>query len=379
MNRSKLARWSKRVAVGVTGVVALSVAGGWLYLRGSLAQLDGTQQVPGLETTASVARDAHGVPLISGGSRLDVAYATGFVHAQERYFQMDLLRRVAAGELSELFGERALGIDKSHRLHRFRARAAEALKALPAADRSLLERYAQGVNAGLAQLRSRPFEYALVGMAPRPWSADDSLLVIWAMYFDLQGGQEARELARGWLAENDNPAQRVFLAPEATHWDAPLDDVSPIAGSATIPDTPPVWWGKPKAAASTALTDPKAASVQALFGTKLASADFLNTVGSNNWAVAGSRSDTGAAIVADDMHLGISLPAIWYRAALQFPDGKGGQRRIVGVTLPGAPVVVVGSNGHVAWGFTNSYGDYADLIALDTDASKPGQVRTQAG
>ncbi|WP_348698719.1 penicillin acylase family protein [Duganella fentianensis] len=389
MNRSKVARWSKRVAVGVTGVVALSVAGGWLYLRGSLAQLDGTQQVAGLETTASVARDAHGVPLISGGSRLDVAYATGFVHAQERYFQMDLLRRVAAGELAELFGERALNVDKSHRLHRFRARAAQALKELPAADRTLLERYAEGVNAGLAQLRARPFEYALVGMTPRPWSADDSLLVIWAMYFDLQGSQEARELARGWLAENASPAQRVFLAPEATHWDAPLDDVSPLAGTSTIPDAPPVWWGKPKAAGVTALTDPKAASVRALFDSKLAradlissgapGADMLNTVGSNNWAVAGSRSDTGAAIVADDMHLGISLPAIWYRAALQFPDGKGGQRRIVGVTLPGAPVVVVGSNGHVAWGFTNSYGDYVDLIALDTDAAKPGQVRTQAG
>ena len=95
--------------------------------------------------------------------------------------------------------------------------------------------------------------------------------------------------------------------------------------------------------------------------------------------MAGSRSDTGAAIVADDMHLGIQLPNTWYRAALQFPDGKGGQRRMVGVTLPGAPFVVVGSNGHVAWGFTNSYGDYMDFIALETDTAKPGQVRTQAG
>jgi penicillin amidase len=234
MNRSKVARWSKRLAVGVTGLVAVSVAGGWLYLRGSLAQLDGTQQAAGLETTASVARDAHGVPLISGGSRLD-AYATGFVHAQERYFQMDLLRRVAAGELSELFGERALSVDKSHRLHRFRARAALALKELPAADRALLERHAAGVNAGLAQLRSRPFEYALVGMAPRAWSADDSLLVIWAMYFDLQGGQEARELGARLAGRECQPGPACFLAPEATHWDAPLDDVSPIAGTATIP------------------------------------------------------------------------------------------------------------------------------------------------
>jgi penicillin amidase len=102
-----------------------------------------------------------------------------------------------------------------------------------------------------------------------------------------------------------------------------------------IPAAPPAWWGKPKAADAPAPA-------------KVAAAEFLNTVGSNNWAVSGTRSDTGAAIVADDMHLGISLPAIWYRAALQFPDGKGGQRRMVGVTLPGAPLIVVGSNGNVA-------------------------------
>jgi penicillin amidase len=138
---------------------------------------------------------------------------------------------------------------------------------------------------------------------------------------------------------------------------------------------PPVWWAK--AAGVPTLTDPKAASIRALFDSKVASADFLNTIGSNNWAVAGSRSDTGAAIVADDMHLGISLPAIWYRAALQFPDGKGGQRRIVGVTLPGAPVVVVGSNGHVAWGFTNSYGDYGpDCTRYRCGQTGPG---THAG
>jgi penicillin amidase len=366
MRKNGVAVWSRRILLAALALLVLLILAAWLYLRGSLARLEGTQQAPGLETTASIARDAHGVPLISGGSRLDVAYATGFVHAQERYFQMDLLRRVAAGELSELFGARAIAVDKSHRLHRFRARAELALAALPADDRALLDRYAAGVNAGLNALSAKPFEYALVGMSPRSWSASDSLLVIWAMYFDLQGNLESRELSRGWFKEHTSEEQRAFLSPESTPWDAPLDAQAIAAADVVIPAAPPAWWGKPRAAQDTA-------------SPRVAAAEFLNTVGSNNWAVAGSRSDTGAAIVADDMHLGINLPAIWYRAALQFPDGKGGQRRVVGVTLPGAPVVVVGSNGHVAWGFTNSYGDYLDLIALDTDAAKPGQVRTQAG
>ncbi|RFP09400.1 penicillin acylase family protein [Duganella sp. BJB488] len=368
MQKNRLGMWSKRVVIGLVVLILAAVAGAWLYLRGSLAQLDGTVQTPGLEAGASVARDAHGVPLISGGSRMDVAYATGFVHAQERYFQMDLLRRVSAGELSELFGARALPLDKSHRLHRFRARAELALKTMPAADRALLERYVDGVNAGLRKLGAKPFEYALIGMPPRAWSAADSLLVIWAMYFDLQGSQEPRELARGWFRDHATEEQRAFLAPESTQWDAPLDAPSVTSADIAIPAAPPAWWGKPKADGGAAHTDPK-----------VAAAELLNTVGSNNWAVAGGRSDTGAAIVSDDMHLGIQLPAIWYRLALQFPDGKGGQRRVVGVTLPGTPAVVVGSNGHVAWGFTNSYGDYLDLIALDTDQAKPGQVRTQAG
>ncbi|NVM74249.1 penicillin amidase [Duganella sp. SG902] len=366
MQKNGVMVWSKRILIAAVALLVLAIAAAWLYLRGSLPQLEGSRQAAGLETTASVARDEHGVPVISGGSRGDVAYATGFVHAQERFFQMDLLRRVAAGELSELFGERALPLDKSHRLHRFRARAELAIKAMPAADRALLERYVAGVNDGLNALSAKPFEYALVGLPPRAWSPSDTMLVIWAMYFDLQGSQEPRELARGWFKDNANDEQRAFLAPESTPWDAPLDAPTIAAADVAIPAAPPAWWGKPKDADAPAPA-------------KVAAAEFLNTVGSNNWAVAGSRTDTGAAIVADDMHLGIQLPNTWYRAVLQFPDGKGGQRRMVGVTLPGTPFVVVGSNGHVAWGFTNSYGDYMDFIALESDASKPGQVRTQAG
>ena len=189
--------WTLRGLGALLALLALACLAAWLYLRASLAQLDGERQVAGLAGEVRVERDAGGAPLISGASRLDVAYATGFVHAQERFFQMDLLRRTAAGELAELFGPKALPLDRGNRLHRFRARAQDVFARLPAADRTLLERYAAGVNAGVNALGARPFEYALTGATPRPWSGPDSLLVIWAMYIDLQGAQAPRELARG--------------------------------------------------------------------------------------------------------------------------------------------------------------------------------------
>ena len=356
--------WTSRFIAGLLLLVLLAGLGIWLFLRASLAQLDGERAVPGLRAQVTVERDEMGVPLIRGDNRLDLAYATGFVHAQERYFQMDLLRRTAAGELAELFGPRALPLDRARRLHRFRARARRALASLAPAERGFVERYVAGVNDGLGALKARPFEYLLAGAAPRAWRAEDSLLAVWAMYIDLQGNLEGRELARGWLREHSDAAQLAFLLPQATRWDVALDGAAHAAPSDDpIPAAAPGWWG----------AAPKAP-------VKLASADFVDAVGSNNYAIAGSRSASGAAIVADDMHLGLQLPNIWYRLALAHPDGQGGQRRLVGVTLPGAPpLIIAGSNGQVAWGFTNSYGDYLDLVEVESDRARPGEVRTAAG
>ena len=364
MQKRAIKVWSLRVLIGLLLLLLAAALGIWLFLRASLPTLDGTVKANGLVGAVSVARDAGGVPLISGTDRNDVAYATGYIHAQERFFQMDLLRRVGAGELAELFGPRAVALDKAHRLHRFRARAELAVQAMAPEERRFLERYVAGINDGLNSLGARPFEYALTGATPRPWSMADSLLVVCAMYFDLQGNQQVRELARGWVFDRTDAAQRAFLLPESSQWDAALDG-NGAPPSAPIPATAPEWWGKQKR------TDAPVT---------LASTEFVDSVGSNNWAVAGSRSKDGAAIVADDMHLGLQLPNIWYRLALQFPDAQGQPRRAVGVTLPGTlPTIVVGSNGKVAWGYTNSYGDYIDLIALGTDPTKPGQVRTPAG
>jgi penicillin G amidase len=362
MRRPRWATWTLRTLSALALLLLLALLGAWLYLRASLAQLDGTRALPGLQAAVTVLRDAHGVPEITGASRLDVAYATGFVHAQERFFQMDLLRRTAAGELAELFGPRAVPLDRARRLHRFRARAALTLAAMAPADRALIERYVDGVNAGLGALHAAPFEYALVGAAPRRWTAADSLLVVWAMYIDLQGSQEAHELARGWLRAHTDPAQLAFLLPESTEWDAPLDAAAVAPAAGAIPARAPAWWGKGSA-------DPQ-----------MARAEGQDMVGSNNYAIAGTRTASGAAIVSDDMHLGLQLPNIWYRVSLRFPDGQGGQRRIVGVTLPGAPPsIIAGSNGHVAWAFTNSYGDFIDLVELGVDEAHPGQLRTPAG
>jgi penicillin amidase len=345
--------------VGLLLVLALGFLTGWYFLRGSLPELDGQRTVPDLHGGVTVTRDDAGVPSIAGDNREDVAYATGFVHAQDRFFQMDLLRRTAAGELAELFGAKALPLDRDHRLHRFRARAAAAWLKMPAAERQLLERYTAGVNDGLNALGTRPFEYGLLRMKPRAWSTHDTLLAIFAMYLDLQGNATAREVSRGWLRENTDAQQLAFLLPAATRWDAPLDAADIALPPVPVPERAPSWWGQP---------GPRDAAL-------LAADDFVSSIGSNNWAVAGSRSKAGGAIVSDDMHLGIRLPSTWYRALLQVPDGNGSTRRLVGVTLPGAPFIIVGTNGHVAWAFTNSYGDYQDLVAAGVDAARPGQVR----
>jgi penicillin amidase len=356
--------WSRRILLLLAALLALAVLGAWLFLRASLPQLDGKRASPLLSGTVTVTRDANGVPTISGANRLDLAYATGFVHGQERFFQMDLLRRSAAGELAELFGPKALPLDRAHRLHRFRARAAEVLARLNPEQRQFVERYAAGVNDGLNALGARPFEYALTGAAPRPWTPADSMLVVWAMYLDLQGNQEAHELARGWLARHLDPAQRAFLLPEASQWDAPLDAPAVALAQAPIPASAPAWWGRKDA------VPPR----------QVAGVHFADSVGSNNYALAGTRTASGAAIVSDDMHLGLQLPNTWYRLVLRFPDAKGAQRRVVGVSLPGAPpLVVVGSNGHVAWSFTNSYADTLDLLRLGTDPARAGQVKTPDG
>ena len=346
MKRRSLLRWL--VAAIPAVLVAISFSLGWLMLRASLPLLDGTVRANGLSANVTVDRDALGVPTISGVNRGDLAYATGFLHAQDRFFQMDLLRRTAAGELAELFGPAALDLDRRHRLHQFRKRALAVFAAASAEGRHLVELYTRGVDDGLNALSARPFEYIVLRTTPASWRPEDSILVIYAMYFDLQYQELESTLARAMLRQRLPDDMFAFLLPDVSHWDAPLDQTtSPAVKMPGLPAAAPVWQGA-LARSAAQLED--------------------NTIsGSNSWAVTAVHSRRGAALIANDMHLGLRLPNIWYRLSLVYPDAGGKLRRVTGVSLPGAPAVVVGSNGRVAWGFTNSSGNYLDLIGLDDD------------
>lgn len=307
-------------------------------------QLEGRVEAAQLSAPVTVARDAQGVPVITGASRNDVAFALGFLHGQERFFQMDTLRRLAAGELGALFGASATDTDKRIRVHRFRARAQAAVAAMSAEERALLEAYVAGVNQGREALGAAPFEYApLMGKA-EPWRLEDSVLAVFAMYINLQPVVPRLELDRALAAKRGGPALADLLYPSGSELDAPLD-------GSKLPEAPlPTALPKMDSAA------PQVASLLREAG----------VAGSNNWAVAGSLTSTGAAMVANDMHLGHSVPSVWYRARLVVRPGRDAPGiDVTGVTLPGGPTMVAGSNGKIAWGYTNSYIDTSDAVLVE--------------
>ena len=348
--------------LGVLVVLAL-----WEVSR-SVPALDGHARVPGLTAAVMVSRDSLGTVVVKGADRLDVARGLGFVHAQERFFEMDLARRSAAGELSEMFGPVALERDKKRRLHRMRAMLTARYATMDATDHALLQAYADGVNAGLAQLRAKPWQYMLLRVEPGAWQPVDSLLVVGEMFWMLQGGSvdEAFERVQ-WHACVD---ERIagWLEPHGGNWDGALD--RSVVERAPLPGPDVIDLRK---AAPTAPRQAAVAQAHEEFMPDFALADRHEpVVGSNSWAVAGRRSVTGDAMLANDMHLGLNAPSIWFRA--QFEIGAGASAiRAEGVTLPGVPALVVGSNGQVAWGFTNSYGRWFDWIEVPTDA-KPDRL-----
>ncbi|MGF6384561.1 penicillin acylase family protein [Paraburkholderia atlantica] len=364
------------LCVVVVALAALVVAAG-LTLRASLPQLDGTRDAP-VSATVTIARDALGVPTVQGSTRDDVAYATGFVHAQDRFFQMDLLRRVAAGEIAALIGPAALTLDRRDRPMRFREHARAALAALPADQRHVIERYAAGVNDGLRSLRARPFEYWLLRTQPVQWRAEDTLLAVYAMYIDLQYGQVTHVLSRAALRERVPADLLAFLLPATSRWDAPLDEMRAFAPSPTaLPATLPPWLPATRSAAD--FDTEATALLSGVPGFIDAGGPVNSMVGSNGFAVDGAHGADGRALLASDMHLGLSLPNIWYRLSLSYRAADGGARRITGVSLPGTPLVVAGSNGHIAWGFTNSYGRFIDLVELLRDPDDPLRYRVPDG
>ena len=339
-----MSRLGKRLLSGLLALGVLAATAVFLTLHASLPPLDGERRVAGLAAGVQIERDAVGIPTITASNRTDLAFGTGFVHGQDRFFQMDLTRRKAAGELAALVGPAALPLDRRSRLHRFRARASGVLAEMSDPERGLMRAYVAGVNAGLASLSAKPFEYFVLRSEPDPWVAEDTLLAVYAMYMELNDERASRDVQRGF-AHRILPAELfAWMYPTGTSWDAPL-------------------WGGP-----TSPGEMPPASVVDLRGVHTASSRgaIVDTEGSlpgsNNWAVAGDLTASGRAIVANDMHLGITTPNVFYRARLVQTGAAA--RDVSGVTLPGAPVVVAGSNGRIAWGFTNSYGDWSDAVLL---------------
>jgi penicillin amidase len=372
----------KYVLAVCAALILVPLAVAHVVLRASLPTIDGEVHHLGVVSPVTVDRDELGVPTIEAANRVDLAYGTGFVHGQDRFFEMDLSRRLAAGELSEVFGAVAVEQDKKARLFRFRQVARQALQQGTPEQRAVLEAYARGVNAGLASLRSRPWEYWLFRSVPAQWLPEDTVLVTHAMWWDLQYSGLQREILRqqinahmrGPECEAGWKCSLRFLYPVGTEWDAPnaavgLVNAGPVGGVAGAPNGAGGGEAAGAGGAGGAIPPPDILNVRGASATSGVPAAFVprgaswdRGIGSNNWAVAGRLTTTGAALIANDMHLRARVPAVWYRARMRI-KGTDSQPAVDlnGVTLPGAPLLVAGSNGHIAWGFTNSYGNWSHV------------------
>ena len=296
-------RLLRRLALAAMIVSALVAAGAWLALRASLPQLDGTLTVAGAEAPIEIRRDRHGVPHIAARSERDAWFGLGFVHGQDRLSQLALSRLAGRGELASVFGAGLVGADRYFRTLGLARVAARNVSSLPAEALRLIEAYAAGIDAAAAARPLPPPELLALGHRLPPWTVADSLLVVKLMALRL-AGNAAEEALRAEM--------KAALAPEvfATAW--------PGAGAV----------GE----------------------------------GSNNWVVAGARSESGAPLLANDPHLGLEAPSVWYLAHLAAPGLD-----VLGATIPGIPAVVVGRNRHAAWGVTSTGADVQDLVAV-TDA-----------
>jgi len=339
---------------------------------GSLPVLAGNHHVPGLpkNTEIRIETDASGVPHIIGASANVVAYGLGYAHARDRFFQMDLARRYAAGELAELLGggRSIVENDSKLRRHRFRALCKQVVAQSNESDRDYLNSYTAGVNQALADFRKKPWEYFLIKCNPAVWKPEDSLLVSQSIYLFLEGGDLSWHSANGLIHDILPKELAEFLTPRGSGWDAP------IAGDSFT--VPPI----PSAEIVNLRTSPEFQSAEPVEPWSRLETKVL---GSNGWLISGQRAHgghSGPALVANDMHLGLGLPPTWYKVSLTTVDEKNGRKHHVhGVTLPGGPPVVAGSNGKIAWGLTSAQGDWGDLLILELDPQNPRRYKTPQG
>jgi penicillin G amidase len=324
-------------------LAAAAVAYAYLIARSALPQLDGSLPVKGLSASVKVTRDSHGVPAIEAASLEDLFFAQGYVTAQDRLWQMDIMRRFAAGELSEILGEDTLKIDREQRILGLRAAAKKSLAMASPRDRLYFDAYARGVNAFIEAHANRlPLEFRILKYRPQLWQAEDSIVIANQMVKDLNFYTFGDTMAREKILAKLGPELTGDLYVNSSWHDRP-----PTVMRADIND-------QDKQGDSDDDDDedddgPDNSVTQHKGTTEIWAQRAPEAVnGSNDWVVSGAHTVTGKPLLSNDMHLGHQMPNLWYEAHL-----KSGNLDVAGVTLPGMPYVIVGHNQRIAWGFTN--------------------------
>ncbi|HEY0847792.1 MAG TPA: penicillin acylase family protein [Noviherbaspirillum sp.] len=341
-----------KVAAAVAVLLVATAGSAVWYRSASQAVVDGQVSLKGLAAPVDIVRDAEGIPHIYAKSVDDAYFALGFVHAQDRLWQLELNRRIPAGRMAEILGPKALDTDRFLRTLGVRRNAEKILANLSPETRAALESYARGINAYLEN-RTEPLppEFLLTGApAPAPWQPVDSIGWQTMMAWDL-GANWTQELLRMRLAQRLSLAQiNEFLAPYPGDPVTPTQDYTGLFRQLTG-------------------TTSQIAAVAAI-----APASYVEGMGSNNWVVAGALSETGKPLLANDPHLGLSAPALWYFAHLSAPG-----LNVIGATLPGIPSIVLGRNDRIAWGFTNTAPDVQDLYIERINPDNRRQYQTPDG
>ena len=331
-------------------LVLAALISGYLIARSALPQLDGQMQIAGLSAPVTVTRDSHGLPTIEASTFDDLFFAQGYVTAQDRLWQMDGMRRYAAGELSEILGPEFIKHDRQQRILGMRVAAIKTLQTASVESRLQFEAYARGVNAFIESHRDHlPLEFRLLHYQPRPWAPEDSALIAGQMIQDLTHYSYLSTLTREKLVAK--------LGPELT---------ADLYVNSSVHDRPPTGVREPIVKPSNDEEDDDeddgpTNSVTQNFPAVLPLTQEDNIepsllAGSNNWVVSGSHTVSGKPLLSNDMHLGHQMPNLWYEAHL-----KSGSLDVAGVSLPGMPYVIVGHNQRIAWGFTNVGGTVEDL------------------
>ena len=334
-------------------------AGGWLYwrLKRSLPQSEGAVTVAGLHAPVEVLRDEHGVPHIRAQSLDDLLFAQGYVTAQDRLFQMDLSRRFARGELSEILGESTLPLDIENRTLGFPELMEQAAGELDPTSKKLMDAYAAGVNAFIDSHRGRlPIEFLLLRYDPTPWRGADCFGIALNMSKVLNNTWRD-DLMREKIRTRISPELYADLFPDRSDLDHPVAELTGLDTEHTEVSRGPER-NQSELLSVPTLTPFSGLSVQSLHSPEFAALNESANLGSNNWVIGGAHTRSGKPLLANDPHLAHSLPSVWYMIHLEAPGLD-----VSGVSFPGLPLVIIGHNRHIAWGVTNTGPDVQDLYS----------------